>query len=538
MKATAAAVSFALALSAATAPDHSALNSIDVGAIKSDLYFLASDQMRGRALGTPANARAAQFIAERFASLGLRPAGVDGFYQDFAVVQSSLAEPCRLRLRGRGGSVEAKLLNDFFPSPLSADGRASGSLVFAGYGITAPEFGYDDYAGLEARGKVVLVLDHEPGEDDFTSPFDGVVLTDYGRELHKILNAQRRGAVGLIIAEDEANHQRSGGIVAEGRRTWPKETQSARHHLKLWTDQIRIPAVFLSAEKAELLLGDQKLKDLQKAIDSDLRPRSFPLPQAEARLTTTLRREEKKIRNVLGALPGSDPALADEWVVVGAHFDHVGIDEEEVFNGADDDASGTAGLLSVAKAFAAGRTAPRRSILFAAWNAEESGLLGSYYFVARPTVALDKAAAMLQMDMIGRNEEVSDPANFRFRGLPVQTAEQNRNAVNILGYSKSPDLRRLAEEANRTVGLDLHFRYDNQELGLLRRSDNWPFLTRGVPALFFHTGLHPDYHRPTDTADKINYPKMAKVVRLVFLSAWELANQPSRPALGAPERRP
>lgn len=217
--------------------------------------------------------------------------------------------------------------------------------------------------------------------------------------------------------------------------------------------------------------------------------------------------------------------------MVSAHFDHVGVRDEKIYNGADDDASGTAGLLEVAEAFASSPSQPRRSVIFAAWNGEERGLLGSRFYVARPGFSVEDIAAVFQMDMIGRNEEIPDPENPRFQGLPKQSADENVNSVNILGYSRTDDLRRLAEDLNRHIGLELRFRYDDSSSNLLRRSDNWPFLVSGVPALFFHTGLHPDYHQPTDTPEKINYEKMEKIVRLVFLCSWQAANATERPRL-------
>ena len=203
----------------------------------------------------------------------------------------------------------------------------------------------------------------------------------------------------------------------------------------------------------------------------------------------------------------------------------MGTQDGEIFNGADDDASGTVGLLEIAEAFAVSPEKPKRSILFAAWNAEEGGLLGSRYYVERPAFPLEKTVALFQMDMIGRDEEITDPQNPRFFGLPKQSAQENRNSLHILGYSRSEELRNLVTQNNQQIGLDLKFQYDHTPANLLRRSDQWPFLSNDVPALFFHTGLHPDYHRPTDTPEKINYPKMEKVVRLVFLCSWAAANR-------------
>lgn len=509
------AVGIAALVAGLPAPDDStlkAMETIRAEELKSELDFLASDEMQGRNTNTLFNDIASRYIAQQFEKMGLEPAGDDGtYFQYFSLLQPQLSGTNRLEIRRQepSSTAGAVLKEDFYPLTLAANAKAQGRVVFAQYGITAPEHDYDDYRGVNAAHKIVMVLDHEPGENDPASPFDGVVDSDYSRTLHKILNAQKHGAIGLILVRDRANHSGEENFSAGARYAWPEDTSRPRYLLKIWADQIRIPAVYASQKIADLL---------QQGA-------------ATAAIQTSLTHDEIRIRNVVGKLAGSDSTLKNEMIVVGAHFDHVGARNGEIYNGADDDASGTVGLIEVAEAFTLSPQRPKRSLLFAAWNAEERGLLGSYYYVERPLVPLSDTVAMFQMDMIGRNEEIPDPANRAFRGFEKQTAEENANSLNILGYSHSEDLKNLAQQNNSQIGLDLKFRYDNHEQNLLRRSDNWPFLTRGVPALFFHTGLHPDYHSPRDTPDKINFPKMEKIVRLVYLCAWSAASSPDRPQL-------
>jgi Zn-dependent M28 family amino/carboxypeptidase len=240
-------------------------------------------------------------------------------------------------------------------------------------------------------------------------------------------------------------------------------------------------------------------------------------------------------RSVVAMLEGSDPVLKNEYVLISAHFDHDGADGPRIQSGADDDGSGTVALIDIAEAFVLASRAgqrPRRSIIFAAWNSEERGLLGAWAYTEDPVVALDRIVAVLNMDMIGRDEEVPVGGGARFRGLEIQTAESNKNATNIIGTVRSPDLRRLFEQANAAIGLDLRFRYDNNVSNLMRRSDHWPFIQRGVPGVWVHTGLHPDYHTVYDRAEKINYAKMEKVARLVYQAAWDVAQASRRPQLG------
>ena len=174
---------------------------------------------------------------------------------------------------------------------------------------------------------------------------------------------------------------------------------------------------------------------------------------------------------------------------------------------------------------------PRRSILFAAWNAEEQGLLGAWAYTQAPLHPLEQTVAVLNMDMIGRNEEIPEAGGPRFRGLEPQTAEANQNTVNLLGYGRAPELREAVERANGLTGLRLQFRYDDNTSNLLRRSDQWPFLYLGVPAIFVHTGLHPDYHTERDRPESLNYEKMARIVRMVHQVSWNLSQTSDRPAV-------
>jgi Zn-dependent M28 family amino/carboxypeptidase len=256
------------------------------------------------------------------------------------------------------------------------------------------------------------------------------------------------------------------------------------------------------------------------------------LPGSQVALHVSVDRHIVPDRNVVALLEGSDPRLKNEWVIVSAHYDHNGADGAQIFNGADDNGSGVVALIEIAEAYAlAARDGhrPRRSILFASWNSEERGLLGAWAYTEQPLAPLNTIAAVLNMDMIGRNEEIPIGGGGRFTGLDVQTAESNSNALNLMAFSKVPDITAAVERANGAIGLELKKRYDNNSSNLLRRSDQWPFLQRGVPAMGFITGLHPDYHTQYDRPEKINYVKMEKITRLVHQVSWDIANADARP---------
>jgi Zn-dependent M28 family amino/carboxypeptidase len=233
-------------------------------------------------------------------------------------------------------------------------------------------------------------------------------------------------------------------------------------------------------------------------------------------------------------IEGSDPLMKNEYIIISAHIDHNGVNNGQIMNGADDNGSGSVGLINIAEAYAQAAKAgqrPKRTIIFADWNSEERGLLGAWAYTENPLFPLDKTVAVLNMDMIGRNEEVPEGGGARFRGLALQTAESNNNATNVIGTTRSADLKNAVERANSGIGLELKFRYDNNASNLMRRSDHWPFLQHGVPALWFHTGLHPDYHTTNDRPEKINYVKMEKVARLVHQMSWNLSQMEDKPKL-------
>jgi hypothetical protein len=512
--------------------------------LRADLFFLASDEMQGRLTEDPENRIAAAFIKARFERLGLKPMGPEGsFYQTYVLANASLGSGNALEVRsGSGQTLRGTSLQDFFPHAYSASGSAEGEVVFAGFGVRAPKLGHDDYRGDAVRGKVVLVLDHEPGEKDPESAFDGVVTSEYSRDFRKALYAQQAGAIGLLVVADAHNHPGETNFTELSGQVWPDPPRRiARWTLARWTQSVRIPVLQISPALADTILAPsgRSLEALAAAAEAKGGSASVPLSSVRVAMTASVEQRAFTDRNVVAALEGSDPRLKEEWVLVGAHYDHDGADGPRIYNGADDDGSGTVALLEIAEAYAAAARAgarPKRSVLFAAWNSEERGLLGAWAYAEAPLVPLSKTVATLNMDMIGRNEEVPEGGGRRFRGLEVQTAESNENAVNILGQTYSTDFKRMVEEANRGVELQLHMRYDNNESNLLRRSDQWPFIQKAVPSLFFHTGLHPDYHTEYDVPEKIEYEKLARIARLVHQMSWELAMSESRPGFDRPER--
>jgi hypothetical protein len=525
-----------LAVAQGRAPQNESIRQED---LRADLFFLAGDSMRGRLTDTEENRATADFLRSRFERMGLKPAGPgSSYFQPYNLMVATLGEGNALEITSGAASDGAarhlRAGQEFYPLRVSASGRAAGPVVFAGFGISAPQLQYDDLTG-NLQGQIVLTLDHEPGERDPASPFDGVVTSEPSTPWRKALAAQDKGAVAVLFVTDVHNHPGTASFEAAARGYWPETAPRIQNYtLAAWADRIHIPVAQISpALAASLVAGTKKtLEELSKSAETTRGMTPLPLPGVRVELRSAVDRHVVPDRNVVALLEGSDPRLKDEWVIVSAHYDHNGADATQIFNGADDNGSGTVALVEIAEAYALAAKdghRPKRSVLFAAWNSEERGLLGAWAYTEQPLAPLTTIAAVLNMDMIGRNEEIPVGGGARFAGFEVQTAESNSNAVNLMAFSKVPDITAALEKANSGIALELKKRYDNNSSNLVRRSDQWPFLQRGVAALGLMTGLHPDYHTQYDRPEKINYVKMEKIARLVHQASWDLANADTRP---------
>jgi hypothetical protein len=458
---------------------------------------LASPPMDGRGSGTPGADLAAAHVAAVFRGAGLAPGGEAGtFLQSFSV-------PTGLRLGSPNGlellapaSRHLVLGQDFTPLPVSANGAAAGDLLFVGYGITAPDLGYDDYAGVDARDRIVVAITREPASEDPANPFRRPEAYHYGQRAHKLINARQHGAAAILLVPHPGGEERQ--LPALRGLSQPQG----------------ILAAFLASPTAEALLASagMRLGDLAETIDRTLAPRSAPLPGVKARLEVNLVRERGTARNVVGLLPGTDPALREQAIVIGAHYDHLGRGGEgslapdaggQVHPGADDNASGTAAVMALAQAFAAVGGAPR-TLVFVAFSGEELGLLGSAEYVRHPAVPLDKTVLMVNLDMVGR---------LRDRRLYVGGVDSGSGLRALVG--------RLAADLPLAPEL---------RASPFAPSDHTSFYVAGRPVLFFFTGAHADYHRPSDTWERINADGLASVATLAARVVAAVAADPTPPA--------
>ena len=470
---------------------------------QSHINYLASDKLEGRGVGSRGIELASDYIARQFASIGLEPAGDDGtYFQTFPLtLHRTLTDDSRLAFGG--DKIERRQGTDFIPFNFSSEDGFSGGVVFCGYGIINPDKAHDDFKDIDLTGKVALMLDGEPPSwaDDKGSP------TRHALHRNKVYNAKDRGAVAVLIANPkptEGEADRLTEFVAEG------------------ADAYGIPAFHITRAMADDRLTSVRfgsLDELQGKLDAGGFA-SGDLAHVSVTGQAGFKKTTAPTRNVLGLRRGVGP-LADEFVIIGAHYDHLGIRKPmmrkfkggklvaeevrpQIHNGADDNASGTSGLIEIARMFAA-EPPPNRSILFIAFTAEESGLHGSKYYIDHPSVPLERTAAMLNMDMIGRLKPGEDD-------------------VQVFGVQCGKEFMEVLEPAGRAVGLTIAPAVD--EGG---RSDHATFVRKQIPSLHFFSGNHSDYHQPSDDSDKINAAGGARIARLVYETARELANRDSRP---------
>lgn len=474
--------------------------------IRKDIFYLASDSLRGRNTPSPELDIAANYIASEFKSFGLQP--VNGsYFQNINLAIVNLGEDNHLIISKDGKETSFKIKDEFTPFEITADNEVNAPIIFAGYGITAPEYNYDDYANIDVKGKIVFVLRHEPGEEDSSSVFMGKKMTDFAQLSTKAKIAIEHGAVGMLLATDPLNHN---SLTPRGF-PWPSLSKNIPEDALPMSlsmeEEKKIPVVQVGEEVINLLFGSvDSLKNIQSEIDNHLKPKSFDFTGITTSLKTTTKVKYFLAKNVVGFLEGGDSTLRNEVVIIGAHYDHVGYKKihddttDYIYNGADDNASGTTGVLAIAAGFAAMSQKPRRSVLLITFAGEEKGMFGSQAYVEQPLFPLNNTVAMLNLDMIGRNSE---------------------DTVYIIGAPRSPDIAKITEEENRSIGFTLLLTQEKYFGG----SDHVSFYKKKIPVLFYHSGEHADYHKVTDHAELINAYKVTKVARLAFRTAWRIANE-------------
>lgn len=482
--------------------------------MKRHLEILASDDYEGRETGKEGQKKAAKYISQQFREYGIKPLfPEESYYQVFYLLE-----------RKPKGTITAagkdfRFISDFYYYPGFADINLKvEDVLFLGYGIEDSK--YNDYEGKDVKGKVVVILDKEPFDKKGRSLVTGTKdLSKWSKESRtKSAHAREKGVRAMIVVKKDylTALEYSKHYIESPTLMLEMDTTSVDYQ----KDRKRLPVFYISENMAENLLGKDFLQTTSALISKNKKSITAIIP---ASVHIQIDRDNNRLssENVLAYIEGTD--LKKELVVITAHYDHIGVEDGKVFNGADDDGSGTVAIMEIAEAFQKASVAgfrPRRSILVMPVSGEEKGLLGSYYYSQYPVFPLENTVANLNIDMIGRLDD---------------RHKDNPNYVYVIGSDiLSMDLHNVSEQANTTYSnLQLDYTYNDPKdpNRFYYRSDHYNFARKNVPVIFYFNGVHEDYHKHTDDVEKIDFEKMEKITRLVFFTAWDLANRNSRPEL-------
>lgn len=470
---------------------------IKANEIQETINYLASDQLEGRLTGTKGAGLAADFIRKDFREIDLQPLFDGKFIQEYPFVSSlKLTENNSVEFTVNNFDIRPKIESEFVTAPFSGTAEIKSDLVFVGYGISAPKLKYDDYAGIDVKGKTVVILRYNPEGDNPHSEFG-----KYSAYRYKAKTAREKGAAGVVFVtgfypKDDVD------------KLMELKYDGAKGESSLGVVQVK-RSIISEIFKSEGL----DLKDYQSKINETKSPASFVFKNTKVKLNTEVEEVMGQGRNVAGYIEGSDPVLKNQYIIIGAHFDHLGWGvagslyrgaEPKIHHGADDNASGTAAVLELAEKFASLKDQVKRSIIFVCFSGEELGLLGSAYFADHNPVGNDNAVAMLNLDMVGR-----------------LNAEKE---LIVYGTGTTKDWKDILNKFNNDYKFKLTF--NDEGYG---PSDQSSFYAKNIPVLFFFTGTHTDYHRPSDTADKINSAGEESITKYVYNVAKTIDDMPVKP---------
>lgn len=492
--------------------------------ISEDVRYLASDELEGRGPGTSGIHKAAEYIRQEFQEAGLESGVADGSYlQPFTVPlgESVLVDQTRLVLSNDAGTrLELEVDQGFRPFYTGEKLACNAPLVFVGYGISAPDLGYDDYRDLNVEGKIVVMIRREPQQGDAESKFDGEKTTSHAYFATKIKQARDHKAAGVLLVNDPYTTKKSAqdDLIAQ-QGLGVRDAGIPFAQLTLETMNALLAASPLVTDDGQSL---QTLEAVEFYIDKNFKSLSQPLGQWTADIEFAFKEEQAETANVIGVLKGAGP-LAHEAIVVGAHYDHLGYggfgsrkpNSNAIHNGADDNASGTAAVIELARRLATRDGQPARQIVFVAFSGEERGLIGSSHYVKNPVVPLEQTVAMLNFDMVG---------NLRNAELGVHGTGSGRGLADVVSA--------VAADSPLTI---------KQGDGVISASDHFSFYQRKVPVVFFFTGLTDIYHTPEDDYETLNLPGLEQVATFAAEMCWSVAAMSERPeyvevAVSSPSR--
>ena len=509
--------------------------SITRAELETHLSYLASDKLEGRATGEAGLDLAARYLAEQAARIGLEPIDKNrDYFQEYTLVTKAQDQSASsISISRKDGSV-AKVRKPVYCLNADADTiDLSGDIVFAGYGIYSSRDNYNSFENIDLKDKIVLVMSRGPMDHESdTSLLQNRDWNDLSAWRYKLTGLTMRSPKAVLMVMDPRSGHESIDSYAGGmiryltRSTSVKELGGRRRSMM---PGVSSKILFIHREAADAILQEsgKTLAELQDEIDASLEPNSFIIPGARVNIYTRYNREEKPVPNVAGLIRGRDPELGKEAIVFTAHFDHMGVNTRgEIYYGADDNASGTAALIEIGEAFVKQQKNLKRSVLILWVSGEEIGLYGSQFYTDNPLIPLDQTVANVNLDMIGAVRTARDTGLIYSEKVSVL----GMDSISVIGGHQSSDLLEIHNYSTKKLGMASDFSMNSPDhpYRYYYRSDHYNFAKNDIPVLFYSTGIHVDYHKPTDNYERINFTKLEKVTELAFLVGYELATQAER----------
>jgi hypothetical protein len=517
------------------------LRLIDIPDLETHMAILASDEYEGRATGEPGLDKAAGYLASQAREMGLKAIDENGdYFQEYTLVNKKY-DPADSYIKIKSGSGPETILDNtiYLINPDSNVVDLSGEVVFAGYGISSGADSYNDFVGIEPEGKIVLIMNRGPmdesGKVNLLSNRD---WSEFGSFRYKMPGLLMRMPKAILFVMDPKSGDRSLLDASPQMARFLNRTRYVKelgNNRKGYMPEIGPKLIMVHSDVADEILksSSKTLAELQESIDGELKPVSFELPGVSLDIRVTYSLEEKVVPNVAGLIEGNDPELKNEVILYTAHFDHLGTKTGDgIYNGADDNASGTVALLEIGEAFMAERDNLRRSVLILWVSGEEIGLFGSKFYSEFPIVPLEHTVANLNLDMVGAVRTVRDKGMI----YGEQVSVMGMDSIGLIGGVQSSDLKRIHNRMTSRLGMitDEKFNDPDHPYRYYYRSDHINFARHDIPVLFYSTGIHIDYHKVTDNYDRIHFPKLKKVSELSFLVGYELATRKKRIAVDNP----
>ncbi|MEA3460268.1 MAG: M20/M25/M40 family metallo-hydrolase [Bacteroidota bacterium] len=505
------------------------LESISSDELKTHMLFLASDELEGRDTGEPGLQVAARYLAVQAEALGLQPLDADKDYlQPYLIADKGYdREKSHITITGADGAVSVNKDPFYIFPPPSGDKKIiEGEVVFAGYGINDEEHAYNDFEDIDIQDKVVLIMNRAPMNEDGTeAQFDNSKWTDMQNFQYKMMYIYSQKPKAVLMVMDPKSGMNSIEDINPAVAKFLSRSRALKSEEKEEDSPMRNSPgmVLIHRHVADQLLASsgKNLKDLQLEIDGNLKPQSFLLEGTSIKIELHMESNDLEICNVFGMIEGSDPVLKEEMVIYVAHYDHLGTDGQDgVYNGADDNASGTVALIEIAEAFKKEEKSPRRSIGILWVSAEEVGLFGSQYFAEHPLVPRENIAAVINLDMVGRTKTEEDVLSDR-SDLTIQAGD----SVKVIGGLQSEVLMKINKKTLKQAGLVGNYQYNNltDPNRYFYRSDHINFARQDIPVLFYSTGTHRDYHMVSDEEEAIDYDKFLKMTRFCYNVGFNVA---------------